>query len=114
MPPKSIDPFSILMNVYSSGRSQYLTGMIKHAAVCEHMHGNAYIHIGKTGEKEVQKEPYYLIAYLNEDDGKMAPWGLYSYKDNAEKTPNEISASWTTPVAIDDLIAWAISGAPAG
>ena len=103
------EAFVILQNVYDTGRVQYLSGMIKHASVCEHKYGHAFICIGKSGKKEFQREPYYVISRQDDDEG-LVPWRKYSYKDNLKKTPKAISSSFTAPVSLDALLAWCLNG----
>jgi hypothetical protein len=77
------EPFlSTLENVSESGRIQFLSGMIKHASVCEDKHGSALIRLGTSGARLTAKMPCYWIMYLSAT-GNRESFAAYYYKDVA-------------------------------
>ena len=104
--------FSILQNVYDSGRVHYIVGMIKNGLACEYQNGNAFIRVGKSGERKVQRMPFYWILYQDKS-GDWSTFNFYSYINNIEhyKSPNE--ESWTAPISINLLLEWVVKGGAA-
>jgi hypothetical protein len=110
------EPFqSTLTNISESGRIPYLSGMIKHACVCNEEHGSAVIRLGISGKREIQKMPCYWIMHIDEN-GTRQSYEAYFYKDfpfKSQKTPPRDDGSWTDKhITLDELLTWLLNGGP--
>jgi hypothetical protein len=106
----SAEAFLILQNV--DNRVRYLSGMIKHASACEEANKNASVRIGKTGKRQIQRQPFYWIAYKG-TDGNLQTYNFYSYVDNIEKYKSPNDESWTAAITLDALLEWVLNGGAA-